>query len=102
MSVRRRHDPPTGLGAFEGKLVEAFSLSSRFTASEVALVRLPGHRRPGGVLGLWSNDPPDPAFTARLPTVFDKARAEPFTFDKLLQDFRQVTGIDHLAIVLTA
>ena len=42
--------------------------------------------RPGGVFGLWSNEPPDAAFTARLAAVFAQARAEPVTFPNPLQD----------------
>lgn len=30
---------------------------------------------PGGVFGLWSNDPPDPGFTARLDEVFTASEA---------------------------
>ncbi|HET6432911.1 hypothetical protein [Dyella sp.] len=38
------------------------------------------HLAPGGIFGLWSNDAPDPAFTARLAEVFAQAWAEPVTF----------------------
>ncbi|MDZ7802518.1 hypothetical protein [Thiohalophilus sp.] len=38
------------------------------------------HLRPGGVFGLWSNAPPDPAFTDQLAGVFAAARAEPVSF----------------------
>ncbi len=34
----------------------------------------------GGVFGLWSNDPPDDAFTAHLKKCFTDARAETVTF----------------------
>ena len=44
------------------------------------------HLRPGGVFGLWSNERPDPAFTARLGEIFASARAEPVTFHNPLQD----------------
>ncbi len=53
---------------------------------EAGLKRLTAHLAPGGVFGLWSNDLPDPAFTARLASVFDKARAEEVTFHNPLQD----------------
>ncbi|WP_426687458.1 hypothetical protein [Rhodanobacter ginsengiterrae] len=43
------------------------------------------HLKPGGIFGLWSNDRPDPAFTARLAGVFAEAWAEPVTFDNPLQ-----------------
>jgi spermidine synthase len=44
------------------------------------------HLSPGGVFGLWSNDRPDDAFTARLASVFAEAWAEPVTFHNPLQD----------------
>ncbi len=50
------------------------------------LTRLAAHLRPGGVFGLWSNDRPDEAFTARLAEVFAGARAETVTFDNPFQD----------------
>jgi spermidine synthase len=50
------------------------------------LRRLAAHLRPDGVFGLWSNDIPDDAFTARLAGVFKSARAEAVTFDNPLQD----------------
>ena len=50
------------------------------------LGRLAAHLRPGGVFGLWSNDSPDDAFTARLGRVFTNARAEKVTFYNPLQD----------------
>lgn len=53
---------------------------------EEGLARLAAHIRPGGVFGLWSNDRPDDAFTARLAAVFDTARAEEVTFDNPFQD----------------
>lgn len=42
--------------------------------------------RPGGMFGLWSNDPPDDAFTERLARVFASAWAEPISFHNPLQD----------------
>lgn len=51
-----------------------------------ALRRLAGRLHPGGVFGLWSNEPPDPAFTRRLAEVFVEARAEPVIFHNPLQD----------------
>ena len=50
------------------------------------LRRLATHLRPGGVFGLWSDERPDDAFTARVASVFDDARAEPVTFHNPLQD----------------
>ena len=61
------------------------------------LHRLAKHLRPGGVFGLWSNDRPDEAFTARLASVFADARAEPVTFHNPLQDkpFTQTVYLAH-------
>jgi len=61
------------------------------------LRRLARHLRPGGVFGLWSNDRPDEAFTARLRGVFESARAEPVTFHNPLQDkpFTQTVYLAH-------
>lgn len=44
------------------------------------LASLARHLRPGGVFGLWSNDPPDDAFTDRLSAVFEVAHAEAIGF----------------------
>jgi len=60
------------------------------------LRRLSAHLRPGGVFGLWSNDSPDDAFTARLTSVFAQARAEPVTFENPPQD-RPFTQTVYLA-----
>jgi spermidine synthase len=38
------------------------------------------HLGKGGVFALWSNDPPDPAFSARLEQVFAEVRAETVEF----------------------
>ena len=54
------------------------------------------HLKPGGIFGLWSNDSPDPAFTARLASVFTEAWAEPVTFHNPLQD-RPFTQTVYLA-----
>ncbi len=43
------------------------------------------HLHPGGVFGLWSNDPPEDEFTALLGEVFATARAEVVPFDNPLQ-----------------
>lgn len=47
---------------------------------------LAAHLRPGGVFALWSNEPPDEGFTARLAAVFAQARAEPVKFHNPMQD----------------
>lgn len=49
------------------------------------LRRLAAHLLPGGVFALWSNDPPDEAFTALLGEVFTTARAEVVPFDNPFQ-----------------
>jgi spermidine synthase len=54
--------------------------------TEAGLTRLAAQLRPGGVFGLWSNEAPDAAFTARLAAVFAQARAEPVTVHNPLQD----------------
>lgn len=54
--------------------------------SEDGLRRLAAHLRPGGVMGLWSDQREDPDFTGRLENVFGAARAEPVTFDNPLQN----------------
>lgn len=57
------------------------------------LRRLATHLKPGGVFGLWSNDRPDEAFTARLREVFAEARAEPVTFHNPIQDREAVQTV---------
>nr|MDT0660010.1 spermidine synthase [Micromonospora sp. DSM 115978] len=44
------------------------------------LRRLAGHLHPGGVFALWSDDPPDDAFTAALGEVFATSTAHVVTF----------------------
>ncbi|MEQ8395807.1 spermidine synthase [Thalassobaculum sp.] len=60
------------------------------------LRKLAAHLKPGGVFGLWSNERPDEAFTARLAAIFAEARAEPVTFHNPLQD-REFTQTVYLA-----
>ena len=54
--------------------------------SQAGLKRLTSHLKPGGVFGLWSNEVPDEAFTARMAKVFAQARAQEVTFHNPLQD----------------
>jgi spermidine synthase len=54
------------------------------------------HLRPGGVFGLWSNDPPAGAFTATLASVFVDVRAVVVAFDNPLQG-RPATNTVYLA-----
>ena len=50
------------------------------------LARLAKHLRPGGVFALWSNDPPDDAFSSVLAGAFATSAAHVVTFDNLLGD----------------
>lgn len=53
---------------------------------EVAgLKSVASHLHPGGVFGLWSNDPPDHDFVAKLQTAFEYATAHVVTFENPLQ-----------------
>ncbi|MGE0383661.1 MAG: spermidine synthase [Gammaproteobacteria bacterium] len=54
--------------------------------SPAGLQMLARHLQPGGVFGLWSNDRPDAAFTARLADAFESATAEEVSFHNPLQD----------------
>jgi spermidine synthase len=49
------------------------------------LRRLADRLHPGGVFGLWSNDPPEDAFTTTLAGAFVDVRADVVTFDNPLQ-----------------
>lgn len=48
--------------------------------SRPGLVSLARHLRPGGVFGLWSNDPPDDSFKATLAEVFGDVTAHVVSF----------------------
>jgi len=50
------------------------------------LRRLTDHLHPGGVFGLWSNDPPDQEFTTVLAEIFDEAQAHTVEFYNPLQE----------------
>lgn len=50
------------------------------------LQALARHLRPGGIFGLWSNEPPDPNFSQRMEAAFAQARAAPVEFYNPLQD----------------
>ena len=52
---------------------------------------------PGGVYGMWSNDPPDAEYLAILRDVFAQASAEVITFPNPLQQ-RDATATVYLAI----
>ncbi|MRG71369.1 spermidine synthase [Alphaproteobacteria bacterium HT1-32] len=72
--------------------------NASFYTSE-GLSALSRRLQPGGVFGLWSNDPPDPAFTAALAEVFRTAVAKPVTFANPLQQNAEVTQTVYLATV---
>ena len=57
------------------------------------LQQLSTHLKPGGVFGLWSNDPPDSAFTEKLKQVFPTARAEEIAFHNPLQNREAVQTV---------
>jgi spermidine synthase len=48
------------------------------------LSRMKRHLAPGGVFALWSDDPPEDAFTARLAQVFDQASGHLVSFANAL------------------
>ncbi|WP_428675021.1 spermidine synthase [Roseibium sp.] len=52
--------------------------------------------KPGGIVGLWSDEAPDAAITARLAEAFHEAWAEPVVFANPLQDGREVTQAVYL------
>ena len=51
------------------------------------------HLRPGGIFGLWSNDPPDEQFRARMAQAFDREWAEPVEFHNPLQDTKVIQTV---------
>ncbi|NNU14979.1 spermidine synthase [Parvularcula sp. ZS-1/3] len=57
---------------------------SRPFYSEESLARLATMLKPGGIFGLWSDDPPDEAFTTLLKSAFGEAWAEPVTIERPL------------------
>ncbi len=60
------------------------------------LRRLAARIHPGGVFGLWSNDPPDEAFNAILAEAFATVRAHVVTFPNPLQG-RDATNTVYVA-----
>lgn len=52
--------------------------------------------RPGGVVGIWSDEAPDHAITAMLADAFDEAWAQPVIFKNPLQDDAEVTQAVYL------
>lgn len=61
------------------------------------LAAVAAHLHSGGIMGLWSDDRPDDAFTGLLESVFGEARAEPVTFRNPLQDDRVFTQTVYFA-----
>jgi spermidine synthase len=53
--------------------------NARFYSPE-GLTELAGHLNPGGVFALWSDDPPEKAFTDLLETVFPEVHAHTVSF----------------------
>jgi spermidine synthase len=93
---------------FDGRLFDAFVVDIDHSPSHVlapghaafyapeGVARLASHLRPGGVFALWSNDPPDEAFTAVLAGGFATARAEVVRFPNPLQG-REATNTVYVA-----
>jgi spermidine synthase len=59
------------------------------------------HLHPGGVFGLWSNDPPDDGYAAVLADVFTDVKVEVVHFDNPLQG-RDATNTVYVARTSTA
>ncbi len=55
--------------------------------------RLRSFLRPGGVFGLWSNDPPDERFLAILSSVFDQVDGHVVEFENPLQGKTAANGV---------
>lgn len=64
--------------------------------SVAGLTALSEQLHPGGVFGLWSDDPPDARFTELLKTVFDEAEALVIPFYNPIQD-KESTNTVYLA-----
>ncbi|WP_305984278.1 spermidine synthase [Roseibium sp. MMSF_3544] len=59
--------------------------------------RLQRFLKPGGVVGLWSDEAPDTTITEMFGEAFDEAWAAPVVFANPLQDGREVTQTVYLA-----
>jgi spermidine synthase len=64
------------------------------------VARVAERLRPGGVFALWSNDPPDDAFTAVLADVFARVEPHVVRFANPLQD-REATNTVYVASTST-
>jgi spermidine synthase len=85
-------DPQTPRRRFDAVLVDIdHSPANLLHPNHAALYQPDGmkklaeHLHPGGVFALWSNDPPDEAFTAVLAGAFATSQAHVVTFDNPLQ-----------------
>jgi spermidine synthase len=85
-------DPQTPRRRFDAVLVDIdHAPANLLHPSHATLYRPDGlrklaeHLHPGGVFALWSNDPPDDAFTAVLAGAFASSQAQVVTFDNPLQ-----------------
>lgn len=67
------------------------SHASLYTADGLRTMRR--HLAPGGAFALWSDDPPDEAFTALLDTVFDHVQTEVVAFDNPLTGGRSANSV---------
>jgi spermidine synthase len=76
-------------------LAEGGDLSGAGFYSLAGTRALAEHLRPGGVYGLWSNDPPDEAYLAVLRAVFVDVAAEVVRFPNPLQG-REATNTVYL------
>lgn len=65
------------------------------------LQRLVSRLRPGGVFGLWSDDPPDEAFIATLASVFATADAHVVTFPNFYTGGRSASTV-YVAVTSSA
>jgi len=64
--------------------------------SPAGLRQFAGHLHPGGIFGLWSNDPPNAAFGSVLEQAFDSAQAHVVEFHNPLQN-RKATNTVYVA-----
>ncbi len=85
-------DPEQAGRQFDAILVDIdHSPSDLLSSAHAAFYQPDGLRalaaqlKPGGVFALWSNDPPDAAFTENMQAVFEDVQAPVVTFDNPLQ-----------------
>lgn len=61
--------------------------------SEEGMMRLRTFLKPGGVFGLWSNDPPDKEFLTILSNVFDRVDGHTVEFENPIQGNKAANGV---------